>query len=146
MVRITRYGTLFSLLQEPSIIYGVIVLVLNAVGIVQKFLFHFIFGTSEPDKRFLNIETLLEIIYLRTLFTFEIADSTFNRKPSSESSNDCASFVERFYHNFFKKKKQLNTRRLKIFAGIRRTQNPFSGYIYFMCRVLAHVYLLTFCF
>ena len=31
----------------------------------------------------------------------------------------------------------------KKFAGILRTQKPFSGYIYLMCRMLAHVYLLT---
>ena len=31
---------------------------------------------------------------LRTLFTFETADSTFNRKPSSESINDYASLNE----------------------------------------------------
>ena len=31
----------------------------------------------------------------------------------------------------------------KRFARIQRTQKPFSGYIYLMCRVLAHVYLLT---
>ena len=31
----------------------------------------------------------------------------------------------------------------KKFARIQRTQKPFSGYIYLMCRVLAHVYLLT---
>ena len=35
---------------------------------------------------------------------------------------------------------------LKKIASIRRTQNPFSGYIYLMCRVLAHVYLLNFYF
>ena len=40
---------------------------------------------------------------LRTLFTFETADSTFNRKPRSESLNDYASFDERFYNNFRKK-------------------------------------------
>ena len=34
----------------------------------------------------------------------------------------------------------------KKFARIQRTQKPFSGYIYLMCRVLAHVYLLTCCF
>ena len=31
----------------------------------------------------------------------------------------------------------------KKFARILRTQKPFSGYIYLMCRMLAHVYLLT---
>ena len=35
---------------------------------------------------------------------------------------------------------------LNKFARIRRTQNLFSGYIYFMCMVLADVYLLNFCF
>ena len=34
----------------------------------------------------------------------------------------------------------------KKLAGIQQTQKPFSGYIYLMCRVLVHVYLLTFCF
>ena len=31
----------------------------------------------------------------------------------------------------------------KKFATILRTQKPFSGYIYLICRMLAHVYLLT---
>ena len=42
---------------------------------------------------------------LRTLFTFETADSTFNRKPSSKSQNDYDSFDERFYDNFFSEKR-----------------------------------------
>ena len=34
----------------------------------------------------------------------------------------------------------------KKFAGIQRKQKRFSGYIYLMCRVLVHVYLLICCF
>ena len=34
----------------------------------------------------------------------------------------------------------------KKIAGIQCTQKPFSGYIYLICRVLVHVYLLTCCF
>ena len=33
----------------------------------------------------------------------------------------------------------------KKFARIRRTQYPFSEYIYLMCRGLTHIYLLAFC-
>ena len=40
----TRYGPLFSLLQESSIILSVIVLALDWVDIGQKFLFGVIFG------------------------------------------------------------------------------------------------------
>ena len=35
---------------------------------------------------------------------------------------------------------------LKKFAIIRRTQKPFSGYIYLMCRVLAHIFFIYFLF
>ena len=34
----------------------------------------------------------------------------------------------------------------KKIAGIQCTQKPFSGYIYLICRVLVHAYLLTCCF
>ena len=45
------------------------------------------------------------MLLLRTLFTFETtADSTFNRKPSSECQNDYASFDELFCDNFFSEK------------------------------------------
>ena len=43
MGRITRHGPLFSLLQEPLIIEGVVVLALDVVGIGIKILIRFYF-------------------------------------------------------------------------------------------------------
>ena len=39
-----------------------------------------------------------------------------------------------------------DTRYLKKFAGIRRTQNPFSGYIYLMCRGVVTCLFIGFLF
>ena len=45
---------------------------------------------------------------LRTLFTFETADSTFNRKQSSESQDDFAGSDEPYFMIISFQKKKLN--------------------------------------